>query len=535
MSRSQDIVNPGSRDEQPLDEPQRGFCSMRHVRFRTLLTASALMLGVSLSAASGALAQSTQEVEPNNACVEAQDLGAFVAPFDLQGSLDTPPGTPDVDYYRFTGTPGSLVQIRLDGPWNGGGTLDDPYLGVFDESCQLLAYNDDYNGTSSGLDLTIPASGTFVVAATSYGDWEFTGTGGSAGTYRLRLQVQSVAQAIGGRIVNAKTGAPVQYTAVGLLRCAADRTCYNNAGWASTDAQGAFRFQNGTWNVYGPLLAGTYRLSLYANGYTPRQTDPFEVAVGEDLSLGDVPIEPIPAVGSIRGRLVDEISGRPLSGAGAPWARVNLVHCVDWGCYIWSSARVNADGTFSFAGSTYRILPPGSYYIVGSADQYQDTQSRTFTVEDDQHHNFGDFRVKSNPARIDLVQACGAVPSDGGTCPFRMRVTNGMTIKMEGEFWAVVQGSDIGSPVARTEFSVGTPRALSLAPGAAVDLPLSFEVPGEVSDGATICVRGLASKRPHKFNTLGAHDLFCLQKGSAGFTPVPEAQKHDAVRRAVRK
>ena len=503
---------------------------MRHVRLSTLLTASALMLGVSLTAASGAWAQ---EVEPNNTCAAPQNLSASALPFALQGSLDTPPGTPDIDYYRFTAAPGSLIQIRLDGAPTGGGTLADPYLAVFNTSCSLLAYNDDWNGMSSGLDFTVPAGGTFVVAATSYGDWSFTGTGGSAGTYRLSLQAQAVARAVGGRLVDLETGAPLVDISVGLVRCDATGTdCHNFIGWARTDAQGAFRFENGSWSLYSPLLAGSYEISVSTPGYVAQRV-PVTLVDGQDLDVGTISVEPYPTAGSISGRLVDEVSGQPLSGATAPWARVDLIHCPFWGCYTWRYGQtVGTDGTFRFTGFPNYLLPPGDFFLVAYADQYQETQSQTFHVEDDQHYDSGDVRVKSNPARVTLVQSCGAIPAEGGTCRFTMRVTNGATTRMEGESWAMVQGNDIGSSVQETTFSVGSPRALSLAPGGSVDLALSFEVPGEVSNGATVCVKGFASQRPHKFNTLGGHDLFCLRKGAGGFTQVPEAQKHDAVRRA---
>lgn len=63
-------------------------------------------------------------------------------------------------------------------------------------------------------------------------------------------------------------------------------------------------------------------------------------------------------------------------------------------------------------------------------------------------------------------------------------------------------------------------------------LPLTFEVPGSVSNGSYICVNGFAAQRPHEFNTLGAQPLLCFSKGIDGFLQVPADKKHDAVRRA---
>ena len=138
---------------------------------------------------------------------------------------------------------------------------------------------------------------------------------------------------------------------------------------------------------------------------------------------------------------------------------------------------------------------------------------------------------KKNRARINLVQTC-AIPAEGGTCQMTMRVTNGATTRLEGEAWAMVQSSWTGSPGQRTEFQVGSPKALSLAPGQSVVLPLTFEVPVNVSDGSYICVTGYAAQRPHEFNTLGTYPLACFSKGAGGFIQVPEDKKQDAVRRA---
>jgi hypothetical protein len=237
-------------------------------------------------------------------------------------------------------------------------------------------------------------------------------------------------------------------------------------------------------------------------------------------------------VASISGRLVDEITGTPLAGNEAPFAQVELRFCQAWGCFTREYQQAGADGTFRFEGTTYYPLQPGTYQLYAYADQYQVTYSETFAVEDDQHFSFGDFRVKSMPARVNLVQSCGSVPAEGGTCSFSMRVTNGSPTRLAGQAWGVVQGSWTGSPAQQTTFEVGSPRSLNLAPGQSVVLPFSFDVPGSVSNGAYICVQGFAAQRPHEFNTLGTHHLFCLSKGYGAFNQVPEHQKREAVRRA---
>lgn len=507
---------------------------MRTVRCHRFLSAAALALGISLAAAPGALAQGT-DAEPNSICTAPQDLGAPALPHTVQGSLDTPPGTPDVDFYRFTATPGTLVRLDVEGLVAGAGTLRDPYLGQFENyygDCYMLSYSDDLVGTSAGLDLTVPGSGEVLIAVTSYGDWEFQGTGGSAGTYRLTIREQAMAEALEGRVLNARTGAPVASAAVALLRC--DRSgnnCYDSAGWTSTGTDGTFRLQNGTYSVYGPLLEGSYKLSVQAAGLQVANVGPYALTGGQVLNVGDISLQGVPSVGSISGRLVDEVTGRPLSGLGVPYAQVALYGCSAFGCSYWQGQFVQADGTFRFEGSLYYPLPPGRYQIVASADQYQETFGQPFEVADGDHLSHGDFRVKSMPARVDLAQPC-AIPAEGGTCQMTMRVTNGSPTRLAGEAWGVVEASWIGSPAQRTRFQVGSPRTLSLEPGDSVIVPLTFEVPGTVSNGSYICVNGFAAQRPHAFNTLGTHPLLCFFKGVDGFLQVPEDKKRDAVRRA---
>jgi len=506
---------------------------MRNVRLHSFL-ASALVLGISLIASPGIFAQGT-ESEPNSSCAAAQNLGAVALPFILQGSVTTSPTAPDVDFYRFSATPGGLIEIALEGVDAGAGTLADPYLGYYQTTaggvCYLYSASDDLVGRDAGFTLTVPSSGEILIAATSYGDWEFQGTGGSAGTYRLTIRDIPVAQSVVGRVVDAVSGQPVPNAAVTLLTCDAAGNCYNYAGWTSSDATGSFLFETGSYSVYGPLQVGSYQINVQSQGYEAGVEGPFQLSAGQELNVGDIALQKVPAVGSISGRLVDEITGQRLSGNGEPYAQVELRYCAAWGCYGRETQNVGPDGTFRFVGSDWYPMVPGTYQLLARASQYQDTFSETFEVANGQNFAFGDFRVKSMPARVTLVDTC-AIPAQGGTCGVTMRVTNGSTTRLEGEAWGMVQASSTGSPAQRTEFQVGSPKVLSLAPGQSVVLPLTFEVPVNVNDGSYICVTGYAAQRPHEFNTLGTHPLACFFKGYGGFIQIPENKKQDAVRRA---
>ncbi len=129
------------------------------------------------------------EAEPNNTCLTAQDLGSITLPFSVDGSLDTPPETPDVDFYKFTVSPGDLVIIDHKGSATGDGTLRDPLLGAFDSGCNQIGIDDNSGvGRNSRLAVTAPPDGMLILAASSFNDRDFSGDGGSADSYQLTLR-----------------------------------------------------------------------------------------------------------------------------------------------------------------------------------------------------------------------------------------------------------------------------------------------------------------------------------------------------------
>lgn len=265
----------------------------------TNLTLKDLILGIILVWATVlgsvplAFAQGVDQ-EPNNTCQTAQNFGAVAFPFRVDGSLDTPPETPDVDFFKFTGTPGTPLSVDLEGQDTGKGTLGDPFLGLFDSNCNLIAFNDDSGTFNSRLALAIPANGIFVLAATSFPDSSFAGNGGSSGTYQLTLTPTPFI--ISGRIVDAVTGGPLRgdafpFTFVALQRCGESGCFFVNNQPA--DSEGHFRFNVDFAGQ--PLEVGTYQISASADQYEQGQTDPFDVGQGENRNVGDVPLQPFPA------------------------------------------------------------------------------------------------------------------------------------------------------------------------------------------------------------------------------------------------
>lgn len=129
------------------------------------------------------------DIEPNNLCIESQIIGAITPPFVLNGSLDTPPSVPDVDFFQFTSEVGLDLVADLKGAETGVGTLSDPFLGLFDSNCDVLSINDDFGSLDSHIRFTVPDDGVFILAASSCCDGEFVGSGGSAGTYELAVSL----------------------------------------------------------------------------------------------------------------------------------------------------------------------------------------------------------------------------------------------------------------------------------------------------------------------------------------------------------
>ena len=166
------------------------------------------------------LAAPLPEVEPNHPCPSAQSLGSAAKPLAVAGNLNRGKG-PDIDFFRVTATPGSLIRIDLEGQATSQGTLGDPYLGSYASDCSWFLGGDDDGGEgfNSRLWIQVPADGTVVIAATSSGDYNLTGQGGSGGTYRLSLEEIHLAHAVSGRVVAAGTGTPLYSSYVELRRC----------------------------------------------------------------------------------------------------------------------------------------------------------------------------------------------------------------------------------------------------------------------------------------------------------------------------
>ena len=95
------------------------------------------------------------EVEPNNTCLTAQEITGAAPPGSVLGALSDALSDTGVDFFLFRLVPIQYVRVDLQGQNSGKGTLDDPYLGLFDSACNLLDSNDD----SVNLDSSSSAQG----------------------------------------------------------------------------------------------------------------------------------------------------------------------------------------------------------------------------------------------------------------------------------------------------------------------------------------------------------------------------------------
>ncbi|HEY3231598.1 MAG TPA: carboxypeptidase-like regulatory domain-containing protein [Roseiflexaceae bacterium] len=492
-----------------------------------------LVVAVTLTTAAPVASQ-VSDVEPNNTCGTAQDIGSATLPFTLNGSLDTPPGIPDVDFFKFTGPPSTTVQLDLEGVVTGKGTLADPLLGVFDPACSFIT-SDDNSGTppNARVQFVVPPSGVFVVAATSCCDYGFAGAGLSSGSYQLTISALQAIGSISGRVVDAVTGNPLPgiappFASVELRRCV-NGDCFQTVGFQAPDEQGRFRFENGFGQILTP---GTYQLFVSAGPtYQPVLTPPFAVDEGQDYDSGDIALSPVPSIGSISGRVVDAATGAPLRGDVPPFAFVRLLRCDDFGCFDLNAQPTDNQGRFRFQTDYFGLpLPAGTYQLVIAADQYRERTTAPFTVGENENLDLGDIGLTARPIRFSEIRPCGQLPPEGGTCEYSFRITNSQTTTLSGLVWTIVEASSSGTFSDTIRFQPGLPTWYLLPPGASRVVRFDFEVPSSTPNGTYICVQGTASQGDTFFDVVGQKSLFCIVKGYTGFRLLSEKEARALLR-----
>ena len=324
-----------------------------------------LMIFFLMGAAPLVLGQVHEESEPNDSCLTAQSFDQIDLPFILEGNLDVN----DVDFYRFTATPGMFIQVDLEGQATEKGTLSDPLLGFFDSDCNLIAYNDDYFSLNSRLIIRVPTDGVLILAATLFGDFSFTGDHDGQGTYQLTLEQFVPNCLISGRVVDALTvvglsGQDYPFASVELSRCI-DGWC-DWVNRTTADGEGLFYFVS---DYLGQLLPpGNYEVRASAEGYQAGLKVVVDVEEdGEFVDIGDLALEPLPAQfseiryckslpnegGTCKYSVrINNRSGKQLQGAA--WSIVNG----------WDTGSIWGDTIFQTANPIKMTLRPGASRVV---------------------------------------------------------------------------------------------------------------------------------------------------------------------------
>ena len=239
------------------------------------------------------VAQNETESEPNNSCQTAQEMGEVSQPLAIAGELTSSLEEPDIDFFRFTATPGSLIGADHEGEATGKGSLADPLLGLFDSDCNLITYNDDFSSLNSHLDITVPGDGAFILAATAFPDSGFAG--GGIGSYQLTVAPIASIGSIRGVIMDALDGRPLAGDAppfaVVILRRCEEFGCFD-VSYATPGRDGSFRFE--TEFSGSALRAGDYLIAAFAEQYQFTETGIFSVGEDQDYDAGTIALHSNP-------------------------------------------------------------------------------------------------------------------------------------------------------------------------------------------------------------------------------------------------
>jgi hypothetical protein len=476
---------------------------------------SSSTIGILLFLAQDSAGQST-ESEVNHPCVLAQDLGSVALPHMITGALDPLLSAGDVDFYRIDVPPNDGIQIDLEGRDSGGGTLRDPFLGLFDSDCRLLRLDDDSGSLSSRVITFAPADGVLILAASSCCDPEFRGDPGVGGTYRMIIRSAALLQSIGGRAVDAITGDALDGTEFPFPRAelymCVGVSCDQHLRSGSLSSDGRFLF--GMDSDDEALFAGRYRVQISAQRYADAETLPFDVAEGEERDLGDIAVTPLARIGTISGQIVDAVTLAPLSGQDPPFARAELRRCEAGFCSFVDSMNVDDQGRYSFGDDPFRLFEPGLYKVEAEAEEYRPAETAALTVGEGEDVTMPLLPIEPFPIGFSEIRPCGDLPPQGGVCRFTARVVNRSTARIEGAAWSLVEAFT-GTLAGNTEFQAGAPKILSVPPRGSRMVQFSFPVPANLGNGTTICSEIFfgSGRTGYLFNTVGRRDLFCIQKG----------------------
>jgi len=123
------------------------------------------------------------EIEPNDSCETAQNLGTLASAQTVSGEITEH----DVDFYRIKGTPGDFIYVSYgDSGSPDVETLYPGHIALLDSNCNILTDSDSNNWVAG--EWTLPANGKLWIAMTGKGDKNLDGTHANTGTYLLNIE-----------------------------------------------------------------------------------------------------------------------------------------------------------------------------------------------------------------------------------------------------------------------------------------------------------------------------------------------------------
>ncbi len=123
-------------------------------------------------------------LEPNNTCASATPVEV---PYSNPLAALCPLG--DVDFYRFEVAEEGMVVVA-ETYYPGTGSSFSSYMGLMDAGCNVLE-TDSYSGEGnySRIVYPLPGTGTYIIAVTRIGDYDFEGDHRSTGTYGIDIRL----------------------------------------------------------------------------------------------------------------------------------------------------------------------------------------------------------------------------------------------------------------------------------------------------------------------------------------------------------
>jgi hypothetical protein len=244
-----------------------------------------------------------------------------------------------------------------------------------------------------------------------------------------------------------------------------------------------------------------------------------------------------PSIGSITGRLVDAVSGEPLSGVGQPFATLSLARCVQGRCFAnFTSTAVDAQGRFRVETDANALrLPPGEYEFGATGNEHVSATPTRRLIAAGEDADVGDIALRPPPFQFANVRPCSAQGSGDLVCEYSAAIRNNTSGTLRGLAHSVVQ-------VARrsADFEASTEpggdggdvhRArVEIPPFERRSVTFAFDVPAALPQGIVLCTRLQLGLEPAPLvSSVRDEPLFCVRKSATGLHPLARGETAELV------